>query len=150
RRASPLCCGRMTFGAVYVGVEWAIRVIMTPIVARRRQPPTALAWLSVIFAFPVFGLVAYLLIGGYRLGRRRVRRRAKALAGLRRTDPLKMLRGHLSEPATVDELPRVRKLAVRLVGMPIVDGNSVEVLTDDQNTSDRAIADIDAARHHAH
>ena len=53
-------------------VSIALRVIYA-----RRSSSAALAWLAVLFAFPYFGLLLYLLIGEPKLGRARAKRQAE-------------------------------------------------------------------------
>lgn len=53
--------------------EWAIRLIMLPvIVLRKERPTTCLAWLTLIFFEPIFGLIVYVIFGEIRLGRKRL------------------------------------------------------------------------------
>ena len=59
----------LTLSGVLFWVEWLIRLVMLPIVIRRKsQPAVCLAWLTIIFLVPLVGLVAYLLIGEVRPG----------------------------------------------------------------------------------
>ena len=56
--------------------EYAARVLVGAIILLRSRgtPTVRLAWLVVVFAIPVVGVVAYLLVGEVRFGRRRGRR----------------------------------------------------------------------------
>ena len=51
------------WAAVYVLVEWIIRLLAVVIVPLRRPPATATAWLLLIFFQPVVGGVFYLFVG---------------------------------------------------------------------------------------
>jgi len=57
---------------LYEIVDWAIRLAMLVAVPRRRKPASAMAWLLIIFFFPIPGLVFSLLIRDYRIPRRRI------------------------------------------------------------------------------
>ena len=57
------------WGTVAIIADWAIRLVMLPIVPTRRSPEAAKGWLLLIFFLPWVGLVAYLLIGRPRLPR---------------------------------------------------------------------------------
>ena len=48
-------------------VDMAIRVLAVIYIPRNRRPQTALAWLVLIFALPVPGIVLFLLFGSRRL-----------------------------------------------------------------------------------
>ena len=56
---------------VLLQVGLAVRVILHP----HRDPASRIAWLAVIFAMPVAGLVIYTLFGEVNIGRLRVERR---------------------------------------------------------------------------
>ena len=57
--------------------EWIIRLAMLPVVTRKRQPISAMAWLLAIFLVPWLGLLLYALLGQYRLPRKRTKRHAR-------------------------------------------------------------------------
>ena len=48
-----------------------IRLVMVCLVPRWHNPTTAMAWLLVIFFWPLPGLVLYLVFGNFRLPRKR-------------------------------------------------------------------------------
>ena len=57
--------------------DLVIRVGLSVRVIKRRLPVgVSLAWLAIILIFPFAGAIIYLLVGEYRLGRRRARRAA--------------------------------------------------------------------------
>ncbi len=136
---------------IYGALEWVIRLGMTPVVLRRRfAPVTALAWLSVIFFLPVLGLVLYLLIGENRLGRIRTRLHKAVTLSVRSHQRLAYLRDNVLQPEMSPALMPVILQTQKISGMPILDGNQVELLSETDQTIDRLIADIDAAGHHVH
>ena len=55
-----------------LSVTIALRVIYS-----RRTSSAALAWLTALFAFPILGVITYLLIGEPKLGRERAKRSAE-------------------------------------------------------------------------
>src|SRR5262249_58067880 len=57
--------------------DLVIRVgLSVRVIVRRLPVGVSLAWLAIILIFPFVGAVLYLLVGEYRLGRRRARRAA--------------------------------------------------------------------------
>src|SRR5580765_6142171 len=54
------------------------RVILRP----HREPASRIAWIVMIIALPVVGMIAYLLLGETNIGRRRRRRIREVLAGM--------------------------------------------------------------------
>lgn len=138
---------------VYIFVyltEWVIRLVMLVTVPRRRSPNAALAWLTVIFFLPWVGLVLYLLVGSNRLPRRRVERYRQLLADFHRhLGRLPHGSQAINPPVPADALAAVR-LAERLGQIPILGGNSVELLTETEEVIGRLIEDINQASHHIH
>jgi cardiolipin synthase len=140
----------MNWLIVYVVVAWAIRLTMVPVVLSRQWTTGgSLAWLSVIFFHPYFGLGAYLLMGESRLGRRRrvVRRRVRALGP---GETAKTSADALSSMVVLSDGCQVMaRQAQRTGGMSPVAGNRVEFVGTDELVW-RLVADIDAARSHVH
>ena len=127
-----------------------IRIVMLVVVTRRRQPSSAMAWLLVIFFWPLPGLVLYLLIGENRLPRRRAGRHARLLEEL---ETLRCRFGHedrIVRPQLPPEQMSAVVLAERLGYMPIVGGNEAVMMTDTDEVIDRLVADIDAAKRNVH
>src|SRR5438309_9429532 len=70
-----------TLGALLlflVHVAVIARVILRP----HREPASRIAWIVMIIALPVVGMVSYLLLGETNIWRRRVRRMRGMLAGM--------------------------------------------------------------------
>lgn len=131
---------------VLVEVALVVRVILLP----DRQPASRVAWIVVIIAVPVVGILSYLSFGEVRLGRARVARRRNVVAGLR----------NLAD-ATNRSLPEVdAPLAVRhghlfrmghsITGFEPVGGNHARLLADSNAAIDAMVTDIDAATEHVH
>lgn len=146
----------MSFLAIYTIAQWLIRIVMVPVLLRRRfSTPVALAWLSVIFAIPELGLVLYILLGGYRLGRRRIRiysdRMSKLEAREAQAKSLASNDPYAELPPALDEVEKsMVKQAQHIGGMPILGGNDVELIGPMTELAERLIADINAAEHHVH
>ena len=138
-------------GFTWLLVEWIIRLVMVPVILRRRfAPTTSLAWLSVIFFVPELGLIFYLLIGSPRLARRRVRLYRRAIRRFRSDTRLDSQQEHVLRP-DIEAAHRPTILqAEQISGMPILGGNEVELMADNDQTIERLVADIDAAEHHVH
>jgi len=134
---------------VYYLLEWVIRIVMLVVVTNRRHG-SPMAWLLVIFFFPVPGLALYLLIGENRLPRRRAGRHARLLDELGAIH--RRLQGHpaVVRPAMPPDQEPLVTLAERLGSMPIVGGNEIALMTETDEVIDRLVADIDAACRHVH
>ena len=136
---------------VLVASEWAIRLIMLPvIVLRKEKPTTCLAWLTVVFFEPWVGLGLYLLIGENRLGRRQLARRQQLRPLLEASEYPHVESAHVIDPAETDEYNVLIHLAEHGGGLPVVAGNSISLMSDTDAAIDRLIEAIDSARHHVH
>lgn len=138
----------LIFGGVHVLIQLAliVRVLLRP----HREPSSRIAWVVVIVAMPVVGIVAYILFGEVNIGWRRVRRMREVLAGMPR----------MSDAAGADEEPVRADLPGRYVhlfrvgrsinGFAPMGGNRAQLMQDSHATIDAMVADIDAARDHVH
>jgi cardiolipin synthase len=133
-----------TFGEAYYLSEWLIRLAMLAIVPFRRNPAATRSWLLLIFFLPVPGLLLFLAIGTPRFPKWRATRFA-ALAPF-----FSDLAGRLvlTAPDPARAGGDVAALAGRLGRLPAIGGNTVVFLDDYDDTIDRLVADIDAARLH--
>ena len=68
------------FWLAYTIVEWGIRLVMLPVVTRRRKPNAAMAWLLLIFFLPWAGLLLFLVFGTIQFPGSRRKRAVKMYA----------------------------------------------------------------------
>ena len=63
--------------AIHILIEFAliVRVLLRP----HREPASRIAWIVVIAALPIVGILAYILFGEVNIGRRRIARMRKVL-----------------------------------------------------------------------
>jgi cardiolipin synthase len=132
---------------VHFGVQGglALRVVM-----QRRSTGETLAWMLILFALPLIGIGAYLMLGELRLGRRREAR------FLRLFPPVAEWLGRLRERPTSrwnapsEEARALATMCERTLGVPTLSGNRVELIGDWQEAFARLLADIDAAERTIH
>lgn len=141
----------ITWQLVYYISEWVIRIVMLIYVPQKRSAAAARGWLLMIFLLPWPGIILYALIGRPYLPRRRVELQAKISKMIREEQALRA-RGQMVEelPDLPPQFGHVVKLAQNLGDFQIFSGNSVELIDDYEAAIDRIVADIDAAKHHAH
>jgi len=124
------------------GLAISGRVLMRP----RLEPPVRLAWLLVVLVVPLVGAVAYLLFGEIRLRRGDLQTRRDVrdrLSGRWRPGPHDLDRVQ-GDAAPVIESGRA------VGGFPAISGNRLHLLPEDDSAIDAMVAEIDAARDHAH
>jgi cardiolipin synthase len=116
------------------------RIVLRP----NRVPASRIAWLVVVGALPLVGIVAYLLLGEVNIGRRRVARVRAVLAQLPRYV------GEGSDEAVPERYRNLFRLGHSVSGFWPVGGNTGRLLADSNATIDAMVADIDAAKNHVH
>ncbi|MFO0920925.1 MAG: cardiolipin synthase [Pirellulales bacterium] len=122
-------------------------VIMGRVIMSRRGVGETLSWVMVVLVLPIVGPLVYLLIGELRLGRSRVLRVQKIFDPIRRrlnALDRPQLHVHPSELGHGGEL--VCYAGYRMLQVPALPGNRLELLGDWNAIFDRLIADIDAAK----
>lgn len=103
-----------------------IRILAVGIIPGNRRPTTAMAWLLGIFFVPSVGLILFLLFGNFRLSRRRVEQQQLVSERVRaRTSVLSDVGSEYPGPEWVKS---AAELNHRLGSIPMVDGNSVELI----------------------
>ena len=116
------------------------RILLRP----NRVPASRVAWLVVVGAVPVAGIIAYLLLGEVSIGRRRLARVREALARMPK------YAGEASDELVPERYRNLFRLGYSISGFWPVGGNTGKLLPDSNATIDAIVADIDAARHHVH
>ena len=129
-----------------IEVALVIRVILRP----HREPTSRIAWVAVITALPVLGIVAYILFGETNIGRRRVDRMRKVLERM----PAMAASAVGDEANLKADVPpgyeHLFQMGHSISGFSPVGGNSARLLADSNATIDAMVSDIDAAEDHVH
>ncbi|MCB1096146.1 MAG: cardiolipin synthase [Verrucomicrobiae bacterium] len=127
-----------------------LAVVARAILRPNRQPASRIAWVVVILAVPVIGILAYLLLGETNIGRARVERTRNADAEI--PDVTKtpgwgapQLRAEI--PPLYEHLFQVGK---SVNGFDPVGGNHAALMEDSNTAIEALVADIDAAEQTVH
>jgi cardiolipin synthase len=131
------------WGTIAIVADWAIRIVMLPIVPTRRSPEAARLAADLLPA--VGGPAAYLLIGRPHLPRWRLN--ARGLRRARRAAARRFAAIGVEPPPSV-VWPSVAVHRSRR--MPNFGGNAVELLTDYTQILTRIVADIEGAQNTVH
>ncbi len=121
-------------------------VVVLRVIMKRRPIGVSLAWLALILALPVVGISAYLILGEVRLGRRRAKL-AKAMYRPYINWLQDRVVGFPNYPVTpsVKAAPLVALIQSRL-GMPLLGGNNVTLLSEPEIILEQLIVDIQQAK----
>jgi cardiolipin synthase A/B len=134
-------------------LSYLIGVLALFIIPANRKPGEATAWLLLIFVAPILGAILFLLLGNPKLSRwrqdqqRAMNERIKELA--EEDEQVPELAPVVDPPMPVRYEPFVRLIA-QVAGMPVMAGNTVELLPDYIGAIERIVQDIDAAKRFVH
>ena len=113
-----------------------VRILLRP----HREPASRIAWIAVVGALPVVGVIAYLLLGETNVGRRNRNSMDKAMEEL----PQATAMGD-----SVAQVPpnyvHLFRVGTSISGFQPVAGNHAELMADSNATIQHMVADIDAA-----
>ena len=136
---------------VWFIIEWVIRIGMLFIVPKDRHPSSALIWLVLILIFPTFGFLLYASFGNPKLPK--VRRYAKARSDARMAKAIAAIRelhpGTVRKPVQ-DSMKSISELAYRTGGLPVFEGNDMEIITDYDDMLTSQAEAIDEAENYVH
>jgi cardiolipin synthase A/B len=123
-------------------VDFIIRVIAIIVVPRNRRPTSATAWLLAIFFIPYIGVLFFLLIGSYKLPKRRRERQQQVNQFiLDTTEGMERVKRDRPWPPWLDSVVALNR---KLGSMPLVGGNEATLIPDYQESLD---AMTDAVTH---
>ena len=115
-----------TFGAIVaialLVVDFVVRVLSVVLIPRNRRPQTALAWLLAIFFIPYIGIGLFLLLGTFRLPKRRRDKQVEINQYI--LDTTEGFDRVAEEAPWPDWLAPIVELNRTLGAMPMVGGNS--------------------------
>ena len=143
------------FGALAsLGVfSYLIGTLALFVIPANRKPGEATAWLLLIFLAPILGAILFLLLGNPKLSKwrrdqqRAMNERIKDFA--EEAEQIPELRPIVDPPLPSRFEPLVNLIA-QLTGMPVMAGNTVELLPDYVGAVDQIVRDIDAAKRFVH
>ena len=135
------------------GGEFVLKFILVSVILLRRRggrSTAALAWIVLILAVPVIGLLAYLLIGEVRLGRRRIARHREIVSQVQASIPAKTADPQARNAEVPAAFRSIARLGEAVGGNLPRGGNSLRLISDTDLFIQALVEDIDAASQHCH
>ena len=126
--------------SVILHLAFASRAVLRP----AREPISKLAWILVMFVFPFFGIVAYLLMGEVNLGSVRLTKIQEVEAALPKPPPLQ------SERKLPPAFESAFRTASAVNGLPLTSVTSAELQENTNAAITAMIADIAQAKETVH
>jgi cardiolipin synthase len=141
-----------TFTAILVIVllviDFIIRIVAIIVVPRNRRPSSATAWLLAIYFIPYLGVLFFLLIGSYKLPKRRREKQEEINRFiLDSTHGMERVRKDHPWPPWLESVVQLNR---NLGSMPLVGGNTASLIGDYQGSLDAMTAAIAGARRYVH
>lgn len=127
-----------------------IGLIVRVLLRSHRDPASRIAWIVVILALPVVGIVAYLLLGETNIGRRRVERMRRVMADLPDLAKTPGFDAPTARPRIDQRHAPLFKVGRSISGFGPVGGNQARLMADSNAAIDAMVADIDQAVAHVH
>ncbi len=124
----------------------AARVLTRP----NREPSSRIAWLAVVFALPVVGILGYLLLGETNIGRGRIERKSVVVAELSDVSKIPGYESQLRDDDIPEKYRPIFRLGQSISGFAPIGGNSAALMENSDAAIDAMVADVDAATEHVH
>jgi cardiolipin synthase len=131
-------------------VSLQLAVIARAILRPHRDPASRIAWVAVIAAIPILGILAYLLFGETSIGRKRIDRNHAVLAELPPPVPPRVAEEGRDRAEIPAHYAPLFRLGETINGFPPVGGNAARLMADSNAGIDSMVADMDAATDHIH
>lgn len=129
-------------------VDFIIRVLAIIIVPRNRKPTSATAWLLAIFLIPYIGILFFLLIGSYKLPKRRRQKQEEINRFIiDSTEGIERVRRDHPWPPWLEGVVELNR---NLGAMPLVGGNRATLNGDYVGTLNAMAEEIGKARKYVH
>lgn len=127
-------------------VDLALRLVAIYVVPMNRRPQTAMAWLLLIFFFPIGGFILFWIFGVAHLPIERVAKQDEISRIISGRYPQQDL-GNLGQPDWFDASAKMNRA---LGSMPLVGGNNAKFYSDYQESLDAMTAAIKSAKKSVH
>ena len=134
--------------ALHILIQAAL--IVRVLLRRHRDPASRIAWIVVILAVPLIGIIAYLLLGETSIGRKRIARMKQVMAALPDAARTPGLDALVVRPKINDRYFPLFRVGRSISGFEPTSGNRASLMSDSNTAIDNMVADIDAATEHVH
>ena len=133
----------LSAGHLLLVLAVAARVLLRP----DREPASRVAWIVVVSALPLGGVIAYILFGEVNVGRKRAARLKEVSANLQ---ALAQRVGPDGTQEVAERYQALFRVGQSITGLQPVAGNSGTLLADSNSAIRQMVTDIDAAREAVH
>ncbi|WP_435870910.1 cardiolipin synthase [Leifsonia williamsii] len=129
-------------------LDFVIRIVAIIVVPRNRKPTSATAWLLAIFLIPYIGVLFFLLIGSYKLPKRRREKQTEINEFIiQSTEGIERVRRDHPWPPWLEGVVELNR---NLGAMPLVGGNRASLNGDYEASLAAMTAEIRRAKRYVH
>lgn len=129
-----------------VVLAFVVRVMTRP----HREPASRIAWIAVIAAVPVLGILAYILLGETNIGRKRIALMNQVIDSMPTMPEINPGEEENARANVPEHYRHLFKTGKSINGFDAIGGNSGRLMADSNAAIDSMVADIDAAINHVH
>ena len=125
----------------------AVATCVIRVLYKQRNTGAAFAWLTILFVFPVFGVIAYCVVGEPRLGTARAKRSEQMNAFYRAFAEQHLGDGNAELNCQMQQRYQgISHVATSVTGLAPSENNAMRLLTQTDEIIDAMLADIQAAQ----
>ncbi|WP_019615885.1 cardiolipin synthase [Psychromonas ossibalaenae] len=117
------------------------------VVIKRKPIGISLAWLFLIYALPLFGMISYFIFGELHLGRKRQRRREEMSGLFQSWLHNEVTENRIGEQLTSPSVMSMRRFVESYTSMPMMQGNKLTLLSSTEAILTELQECIDQAQH---
>jgi len=143
---SPFTAPGLVILHVLIQIALIVRVLLRP----HRDPASRIAWIVVIIALPVLGILAYILLGETNIGRRRVSRMRAVISRLQNVTEAAGADANNLQVDVPQGYAHLFHVGKTVNGFDPVGGNRAHLMQDSNATIASVVTDIDDAKDHVH
>ena len=133
---------------IILAIDLIVRLALILYIPRNRKPTAAMAWLLTIYILPLLGTILFLVFGGTKLSKRRMRAQREINRMLKRYTT------HLHKLGLVADVQKPfdtrAQLAESLTQLAPTTGNTVDILSGYDSIIEEMIEGIDTANHYVY
>jgi cardiolipin synthase len=142
--------GIAAIAAIVLHFALQAAVIVRALLRPHRDPASRIAWVVVIAAVPVLGIIAYLLFGEVSIGRRRIEKMRAVLSRLPKPQDAPGSGAAVLGSEVPERHRHLFRVGASISGFEPIGGNRASLPADSNAVIDAMVADIDAAADHVH
>lgn len=136
------------FNYIFISIYWALIILITiRILIKRRTVPAVIAWLLIIYVFPLIGIIMYLLLGELKLGiKRNIKSKVAWSSSIKHINTLRTYK-HIFSTKNNNVADSLFRLCEHRQGIGALSGNQIKLFKKNDDIVVSLIKDMDLAQY---